>query len=216
MHIPDGFLDPRTLAGTAVMGVGAVGYATSRVKRELDEGRVPVLAAMSAFVFAAQMVNFPIAGGTSGHLLGGALLAVLFGPWAACLSLTAVLIIQALVFGDGGITALGANVFNMAVLGTLAAHLTYRLLSRGRTGFRPAAAFVASWVSVVAAAAAAALELALAGAIPLRVGLPAMASWHAFIGLGEGIITTVILAYLVRVRPGLLGVLRPKSAELPS
>jgi len=216
MHIPDGFLDPRTLAGTAVMGAGAVGYATSRLKRELDEGRIPVLAAMSAFVFAAQMVNFPIAGGTSGHLLGGALLAILFGPWAACLSLTAVLIIQALVFGDGGITALGANVLNMAVLGTLAGYLTYRLLGRRPTGFRPAAAFVASWVSVVVAAVAAALELALAGAIPLWVALPAMASWHTLIGLGEGIITTAVLAYLARVRPSLLSVLRPESAELPS
>ncbi|MEW6545697.1 MAG: energy-coupling factor ABC transporter permease [Bacillota bacterium] len=209
MHIPDGFLDPKTLVGTAVASAGAVGYAASRLSRELEERQVPVLAAMSAFVFAAQMVNFPIAGGTSGHLLGGALITILFGPWAASLSLTAVLIIQALLFGDGGVTALGANVFNMAVIGTLTAHLTYRMLRRG-AGFHPVAAFLASWLSVLVAALAAALELGIAGTVPLRVAVPAMASWHALIGLGEGIITTAVLAYVARVRPALLGL--PETA----
>lgn len=212
MHIPDGFLDPKTWAGSAALSGGAIAYAVRRAGRELDERQLPVLAAASAFVFAAQMINFPIAGGTSGHLLGAALLSILFGPWAASVCMTTVLVIQAILFGDGGILVLGANVLNMAVIGTFSAYLTYRVLTRRIPRFHPAAAVVSGWVSVVMASVSASLELALAGTVPLRVVLPAMLSWHLLIGLGEGIITAAALAYAVRLRPGLLAAARGETA----
>src|SRR5215203_1585487 len=119
MHIPDGFLTPEVAAVCAVPAIGAVGYGLRRTSRELDERRVPLLGVTAAFIFAAQMLNFPVAGGTSGHFLGAALAAILLGPWLACLVMAVVLGVQSVVFADGGITALGANIFNMGVVGAL-------------------------------------------------------------------------------------------------
>jgi cobalt/nickel transport system permease protein len=200
VHIPDGFLDTKTWVGAAALGTVAVGYAVRRTQEELGERQIPTLGVLAAFIFAAQMVNFPIVGGTSGHLLGAVLAAVLLGPWSATLVLTTVLAVQALFFQDGGLTALGANVLNMAVVGVFAGYGVYRTLDAllpGRPG-RLTAVFLAAWVSVVASAVVAAAELAASHTLPLGVALPAMLYWHVFIGLGEGVITTAVVAYLTR------------------
>src|SRR5919201_2047401 len=164
MHIPDGFLSNDVAVALAVPAVAAVGYGLRRAEVDLDDGRVPLLGVTAAFVFAAQMLNFPVAGGTSGHFLGAALAAVLLGPWLACLVLAVVLSAQALVFADGGITALGANVLNMGVIGALvvgALMLAARsLLGRGR-GALLAVSGPGAWLAVMAGATATSLELAI-------------------------------------------------------
>jgi cobalt/nickel transport system permease protein len=153
---------------------------------------------MAAFIFAAQMINFPIAGGTSGHLLGAALATVLLGPWCASITITTVLVIQCLFFQDGGVTALGANVLNMAIIGPLVAMGIYTAVTRliGDKKGVTAGAFIAAWASVVAAAAFAALELAFSGTVPFKVVFPAMIGWHVLIGFGEGLITAVVVSFV--------------------
>lgn len=199
MHIPDGFLDLKTWTSSAAVGAGLVGYSLTRAKSELEERRLPLVGVMAAFIFAAQMVNFPVGGGTSGHLIGAVLAAVTLGPWTASLVLTTVLIVQCLIFGDGGITALGANIINMAFVATFAGYGLYVALRRLTRETLAVAA--AAWVSVVTAAAACSFELAVSGTVPLRVVLPAMLGWHALIGLGEAVITAAVAAYLWKVRP---------------
>src|SRR5687768_13683116 len=147
MHIPDGFLSTPVWATLNVVSAPAVGYMAKRAGSTMGEGRAPLLGVLGAFVFAAQMVNFPVAPGTSGHLLGGALLAFTAGPAAASLVMTAVLIIQALVFQDGGILALGANIFNIAVAGVLTAYLPYWLF--GRNSLRVLAMFAGGFLSIL-------------------------------------------------------------------
>jgi cobalt/nickel transport system permease protein len=201
VHIPDGFLDTRIWVGAGVLSAGAVAAAVAKTRKVLEDRQVPALGVMAAFIFAAQMVNFPVAGGTSGHLLGGALAAILLGPWSAGLILTTVLIIQMLFFYDGGLTALGANVLNMAVIAPWVAYGTCRLVSnlfRSSAG-RTAAIFLASWMSVMAAALAASLEIAFSGTVPLKIVLPAMLGWHALIGIGEGLITVVVVSFVSRL-----------------
>ncbi|MFN2225154.1 MAG: energy-coupling factor ABC transporter permease [Anaerolineae bacterium] len=214
MHIPDGFISTGTAVVTYAAAAGGIGYALRRVNRELDERQVPLLGVTAAFLFAAQMMNFPVAGGTSGHLLGGALAAILLGPWAGALVLTAVVAVQALLFQDGGLLALGANVLNMALIGVLVGWLTYSSLKR-LLGQRPwaslAAGFAAAWLSVVIASLAASVELAVSGTWPLGVALPAMGLVHALIGLGEGLITVGVLAFLQATRPDLLVLNRAAS-----
>ncbi len=214
MHIPDGFLDAKTFVTLDVVGAGFVAAAAARVRRVLSERAVPLMAVLAAFIFAAQMLNFPVAGGTSGHFAGGALAAILLGPWAGVLVLTLVLVIQALVFGDGGILALGANVINMAVVAPFVGYGLYALIRRAwrNEAGRFVAAFAAAWLAVVAAATACALELAASGTTPLAVVLPAMAGVHAIIGLGEGIITAAALAAVRVSRPDLLELARGKGA----
>lgn len=216
MHIPDGFINVATAAATYVGSGAAVAYAVKKTNQELGEKEVPFLGVMAAFIFAAQMLNFPVAGGTSGHLLGGALAAILLGPWSAMLALTAVLVVQALAFQDGGIIALGANVFNMAVVGVLVGYFTYvwvrRLFREGNTATF-AGAIVASWLSVVVASGFAAVELAISGTSPLGVALPAMLTVHALIGIGEAIITVAVLSFLTATRPDLLQ-LHAKKTEV--
>jgi cobalt/nickel transport system permease protein len=214
MHIPDGFLNAATSAVTWAASAGGVGYALRRVNRELQERQVPLMGVSAAFIFAAQMINFTVIGGTSGHLLGGALAAILLGPWAGTLVLTAVLIVQALLFQDGGLLALGANVFNMAVVGVLLAWGVYRLLRRWlgqRTWGTAVAGFAAAWLSVFVASLVAGAELALSGASPWGVVLPAMGGVHALIGIGEGLITMAVLGFLRAVRPDLLRLQREAS-----
>jgi len=209
MHIPDGFVSgPINLAGAAV-AAGAVGFSTWRAAREANRRphTVPLLATTAAFVFAAQMLNFPIGGGTSGHFLGGAVVAALLGPWNACLVMTLVLVIQCLGFADGGLTALGTNIVNMGVIGGLGGYLLVRALRaalpRGRGGYLLAAAG-AGWASVVAASAACSLELAASGTSPLGLVFPAMVGTHAVIGLGEALITGAVLAAVASARPDVL------------
>lgn len=211
MHIPDGFLDPKTYVGTAAAAAPVLAYAVHRTRRELKDRQVPLMGVMGAFIFAAQMINFPIIGGTSGHLIGAVLATILFGPWAAVLLMTTVLALQCFVFLDGGVTALGANILNMAVIAPLVGWGVFRSL-RG-LGMVPAT-FVASWASVLAAAAAASVELALSGRIGLglNVILPAMLFWHVFIGLGEGLITGALVAYLDRAHAEVL----PRALREPA
>jgi cobalt/nickel transport system permease protein len=206
MHIPDGFLSASVWAAAGAVSAGAVALSVSRVGRSLEDKQVPLMGVVGAFIFAAQMVNFPIASGTSGHLGGGVLAMLLLGPWASTLIMTAILIVQALLFQDGGITALGANVLNMGVLACLVGFLVFRLLRRLLAGTQGAliSAFITAWLMVVLGAASAAVQIALSGTIPLRLVLPAMAGIHALIGIGEGLITTAALAFLLRVRRDLV------------
>ena len=214
MHIPDGFLDTTTSVVTWVASGGSIAYAVQRASKELDERQVPLMGVSAAFIFAAQMINFTIAGGTSGHLLGGALAAILLGPWAGMLVITSVLAIQALLFQDGGLLALGANIFNMAVIGVLLGWAVYTGVKRlfgDKTWSTMAGGFAAAWLSVVVASLVAAVELALSGASPWGVVLPTMAGVHALIGIGEGLITVAVLAFLRVTRPDLLTLRQAKA-----
>jgi len=207
MHIPDGFLNVATAAGTYVISAGGVGYSLRRLAGKLGEKQIPMVGVMAAFIFAAQMLNFPVAGGTSGHLVGGALAAILLGPWTGLLVMTCVLLVQAIVFQDGGITALGANVLNMGIISVFLGYYVYRIilgLLKGKGLAEPVGGFVAGWISIVAAAVACAIELALSGTSPLGVALPAMAGVHALIGIGEGLITALVLGFVKATRPDLL------------
>lgn len=198
MHIPDGFLTPGVWAGASVLSAGALAGAVAKAKETLQDRQVPALGVAAAFIFAAQMINFPVAGGTSGHLLGGALAAILLGPWNAFLVMATVLVIQCFFFYDGGLTALGANVLNMAVIAPWVAYGVYKLFARaGKNKFvQTAAVFIAAWFSVMTAALACTAEIVLSGTVPWPVVLSAMAGWHALIGIGEGLITTVVVAFV--------------------
>ncbi len=207
MHVPDGFLSLAVAIVFWVLAILAVGYALSRVRTELEERQVPLMGVLAAVIFAGQMLNFSVAGGTSGHLLGAALAVILLGPWPAVLVLTSVVSVQALVFQDGGLLALGANMFNMAVAGVFISWGVYRLLTRllpRARSSRLLAGFIAAWSSTVGSALLAALELALSGTSPANIAIPAMGWIHVLIGLGEGLITLGALAFLTAVRPGLL------------
>jgi len=215
MHIPDGFVSTGTAAATWLASAGGVGYAVRRVSRELNERKIPLMGVTAAFIFAAQMMNFTVAGGTSGHMLGGALAAILLGPWAGMLVLTSVLAVQALLFQDGGLLALGANLFNMAIVGVLVGWLAYSALRRllgERARARMISGFAAAWLSVFIASLTAAVELAISGTSPIAVALPAMGLVHALIGIGEGLITVGVLAFLQVTRPDLLVLSQPSQA----
>lgn len=207
MHIPDGFLNITTIAATSAASAGGISLAIREANRKLNEKHVPLMGVLAAFIFAAQMLNFPVVGGTSGHLIGAALAVILIGPWSSVIILTCVLIAQALVFQDGGLLALGANIFNMGVLASLSAYGIYRACTRlagdNRRG-RIIGSFLGAWTSVVLAASAAALELAFSGVSPLQFVLPAMVGIHALIGIGEGVITVAVLNLLASVRSDLL------------
>ena len=206
MHIPDGFIDGRTAAVAGVISAVGVGFALRQVRRELPPRRVPLLGLSAAFLFAAQMVNFPVAGGTSGHLVGGTLVAALLGPSAAVVVVTTVLIVQCFLFQDGGVTALGANVFNMAIINSVVGYLIYRVVCRWLTGVRgrvTAIAF-ASWCATVLAAISCAGQLAWSGTIPWSVAFPAMTTVHMFIGVGEGLISALVFLAVYRARPDLI------------
>ncbi len=207
LHIPDGFLSGGVAGVAGLLAVAAVAVGLRVADRELDEARVPLLGVLAAFIFAVQMLNFPVAGGTSGHLLGATLAAVLLGPWIACLVMAVVLATQAFVFADGGISALGANVLNMGILGALLAgyliRLAWPLLPKSRTALL-AAVGVMSWLAVMVGAAATSAELAISGTIPLSTTLPAMLGVHALIGIGEAVITVTAVSAVLAVRPDLI------------
>lgn len=206
MHIPDGFLDTKTWVATAAISAGTLGYAVTKTKETLNDRQVPKMGILAAFIFAAQMINFPVAGGTSGHLIGGALAAITLGPWAAALILSSVLIIQCFFFQDGGLTALGANIFLMGIVASFTAYWIYNLIVGASKDKQRIVigTFAASWLSVFVASIVCSLLLFISGTAPLNVVLPAMAGWHALIGIGEGIITTLVVTYLVQVRSELV------------
>ncbi len=216
MHIPDGFLSVAvSVVGWGLM-VALVGFALRRTRDLLGDRQIPLMGILAAFIFAAQMINFPVAGGTSGHLLGGALAAILLGPWAAVLVMTSVIAVQALIFQDGGLLALGFNVFNMGIIAIFVGYAVYQwirsALGQTRTGSLVGAA-VGAWVAVEAAAVATALELSLSGTTSLSVTLPAMFGVHALIGIGEALITVGALAFLQQTRPDLAGGTTPEAGR---
>ncbi len=207
MHIPDGFMSAPVNVVSAVVSLAAVGVAFSKAKDTLEEKQVPLLGVTAAFIFAAQMLNFPVAAGTSGHFLGAALALVLLGPLNALIALSLVVSLQCLLFGDGGLTALGTNVMNMGVIGCLGGWGLYRffrfLFPKNKTGLLMSAG-AAAWASIILASSACALELALSGTTPLSAALPAMAATHAIIGIGEALITTAVLSAVLSTRPDLV------------
>jgi cobalt/nickel transport system permease protein len=216
MHIPDGFLDVKTAVGAGVVAAAGVGVALRQVSRQLPPRRVPLLGLAAAFIFAAQMLNFPVAGGTSGHLIGAVLAAVLLGPAAAVIAMTAVLVVQCFLFQDGGVSALGANVFNMAVLAPVIGSAIYRSVRRvlpGQAGILTAAAF-AGWCSTVVAAISCAGQLALSGTVAWSVSFPVMAGVHMLIGIGEGLITALVLSAVLKARPELIEDSAPSTGSV--
>jgi cobalt/nickel transport system permease protein len=180
--------------------IPAVGYFVRRTQRTFEQSRIPLLGVLGAFVFAAQMINFPVWAGTSGHLVGGALLALTLGPSAAVVVMTAILVVQALVFQDGGLLALGANVLNMAVVGVWAGYLPAKLV--GGSNARRIAAFAGGWLSLMAGALCASIELGLSQVAPPGPLLGSMLGIHALTGLAEGAITAASLAAIERLHPG--------------
>jgi cobalt/nickel transport system permease protein len=218
MHIPDGFLSNDVAVACAIPAVAAVGYGLRRAEVDLDDRRVPLLGVTAAFVFAAQMLNFPVAGGTSGHFLGAALATILLGPWLACLVLAVVLATQSFVFADGGVSALGANIVNMGVIGALATGglmLAARRVLPRRRGVLLGVAGAGAWLAVVAGAAGTSACLALSGTVPLATVLPAMLGVHVVIGLGEAVITVAALSALMATRPDLIGGWAPPAERQP-
>jgi cobalt/nickel transport system permease protein len=218
LHTPDGFLTPLVSAVMWVVTLLVLAYAVRRTNHVLDDRAVPLMGVTAAFIFAAQMVNFPVFPGTSGHLLGGVLAAVLLGPWAGTLVMTSVVAVQALLFQDGGLLVMGANIFNMGIVGTLGGYALYRAIAGvlgGEERARYPAAAIAAWVAVLGGAAAITIQLAASGATDLGVALPVILGVHALIGLGEAAITVAALAFIANARGELLE-LRGRMAERPS
>jgi cobalt/nickel transport system permease protein len=197
MHIPDGFLSPPVWATLDAVSLPAVGWMAHRAQKDTEESIVPLLGVMGAFVFAAQMINFPVGLGTSGHLVGGALLAMVLGPAAAVVVMTAILVIQAFVFQDGGVMALGANIFNMALVGVFAGYLPYRLWGAA-PAWRKAAIFTGGVLSVLASACLALAQLAVSG-VPLRRWLPVSLALFLVSAILEGAITVAALGAIERL-----------------
>ena len=207
MHIPDGFLSVAMSILMWIIAIVAVAYALKRIGNDLDERKVPLMGVLAACIFAGQMLNFSVTGGTSGHLLGAALATILLGPWPAVLVLTCVVSVQALLFQDGGLLALGANIFNMAIVGVFVAQFAYttvRRLAGGKRWGLYVGAFVAGWLSIFIASLACALELALSGTSPANIAVPAMGGIHALIGIGEGLITLGAVVFIAAARPDLV------------
>ena len=206
LHAPDGFFSlPVAVAGYVAAAV-FIGIAIRQTNKNINERIVPMMGVMAAFIFAAQMLNFPVAGGTSGHLIGGALAAIILGPWAAILVMTAVVGLQALLFQDGGLVVLGINLLNMSIMSVLAGYGAYWVFRKLGTSFKHLmiGGFIAAWVSVVIAAASTALMLGMSGTTPLALALPAMTGVHMLIGIGEGLITVFALSFIHAARPALL------------
>ena len=209
MHIPDGFIDAPVAAAAGVIAVAGIGVCLRRAGRELDDRTAPMAGLVAVYIFAVQMLNFPVAAGTSGHLLGGALAAILVGPWTGALAVSVVLIVQALFLADGGLTALGLNIVNMAFVTVAVAWPVFRLLVRILPKRRPmwtAAAFVAAVLAVPAAALAFTAEYALGGAGTFSVEsvLLAMVGTHVLIGLGEALITALTVGAVLAARSDLV------------
>jgi cobalt/nickel transport system permease protein len=208
VHIPDGFINAPTSLAAGAVAAGGVGVSLRRAAQTLQERQAPLAGLVAAYIFAVQMLNFPVAAGTSGHLLGGVLAAVLVGPWAGCICVAVVLVVQSL-FADGGLTALGLNITNMAVVGVFGGWAVFRLLRRVLPPTKPSvvvSAGIAAGVSVVLAASAFVVEYAMGGTggVPIGTVLAAMVGVHTLIGIGEGIITALTVGVVLGVRPDLV------------
>lgn len=205
LHIPDGFLSLVVSVICWVITVIVIGTAISRTNKSLGEKQIPLMGVMAAFIFAAQMINFPVAGGTSGHLLGGALAAIVLGPWAGMLVMTAVISVQALLFQDGGLLVMGANILNMGLVTAAIGYGLYRFVSGSSKTTKLAVTGLAAWLSVMAGALLTSLQLWLSGTSQLELVIPAMLGVHALIGLGEAMITVFALGFILQTRPDLVG-----------
>ncbi|MFG2650913.1 energy-coupling factor ABC transporter permease [Streptomyces sp. NPDC048436] len=209
MHVPDGFINAPVSAVTGVIAAGAVAVSLRGARRELDERTAPLAGLVAAFIFAVQMLNFPVAAGTSGHLLGGALAAILVGPYTGVLCVSVVLLMQGVLFADGGLTALGVNITDMAIVTTVVAYLTFRglvkVLPRTRRSIT-ASSFVAALISVPAAAVAFTFIYAIGGTTDVSIGkvATAMIGVHVLIGIGEAAITALTVGAVIAVRPDLV------------
>ncbi|MBN1374974.1 MAG: energy-coupling factor ABC transporter permease [Dehalococcoidia bacterium] len=207
MHIPDGFVSAPVAIVTGAVAVGAIAVAVKVTNKKMGDKQVPMMGVLAAFIFAAQMLNFPVAGGTSGHFLGACLAAILLGPWSAVLILSSVLIVQCLVFQDGGLLALGANIVNMGLVGGFVSFYIYKgidaLFKHSKAGTLVGGG-IAAWVSVVMASLVCAAELAISGTSPWEVAVLAMGGVHMFIGIGEGLITVAVLGLIMATRADLL------------
>ncbi|MEU3509022.1 energy-coupling factor ABC transporter permease [Streptomyces longwoodensis] len=209
MHVPDGFINAPTSAVTAVVAAGAIAVSLRGARRELDERTAPLAGLVAAFIFAVQMLNFPVAAGTSGHLLGGALAAILVGPCTGVLCVSVVLLMQGILFADGGLTALGVNITDMAIVTTVVSYALFRalvkVLPRGRRSVT-VASFVAALVSVPAAAVAFTVIYAIGGTTDVSIGkvATAMIGVHVLIGIGEAVITALTVGAVIAVRPDLV------------
>lgn len=204
MHIPDNFLSIIVSLICWVITALTLSVAISRTNKSLGERQVPLMGVMAAFIFAAQMINFPVLGGTSGHLLGGALAAIALGPWAGMLVMTAVIAVQGLLFQDGGLVVMGANILNMGLLTAAVGYGLYRSVNGRSRVVRLAVAGVAAWLSVMTGALFTALQIWLSGNAEIQVIVPAMLVIHAFIGIGEALITVAALSFIMSSRPDLL------------
>ena len=205
LHIPDGFLSIGVSLIFWIAAIIMIALAISRTNQSLGEKQIPLMGVMAAFIFAAQMFNFPVAGGTSGHFLGGALAAIVLGPWAGILVMTAVIGVQALLFQDGGLLVMGANIFNMGILTAVIGFGLYRVVIHRNKGTRLAMAGIGAWISTMAAALITSLQLWLSSTSRLEVVIPAMMGVHALIGVGEALITVAAIAFINQTRPDLLG-----------
>jgi cobalt/nickel transport system permease protein len=204
LHIPDGFLNLPISIFCWIVTIVLLGIALHRTQAELGERQVPLMGIMAAFIFAGQMINFAIPGGTSGHLLGGTLAAITLGPWAGMLVMACVIGVQALLFQDGGLLVLGANVLNMGLVTALIGYGLYRATIGRPRGLKLAVAGLAAWLSVVAAALLSSFQLWLSDTSALGIVLPAMLAVHALIGIGEACITVAALGFIMQTRPDLL------------
>ncbi len=204
LHIPDGFLNIVVSLIFWLITIIMVGLAVSKTNKSLGEKQIPLMGVMAAFIFAAQMLNFPVAGGTSGHFLGGALAAIVLGPWAGILVMTAVVGVQAVLFQDGGLLVMGANIFNMGILTAAIGFGLFRMVIDRNKGTRLAVVGIAAWIATMAAALITALQLWVSGTSRLEIVIPAMLGVHVFIGIGEALITVAALAFIEQTRPDLL------------
>ena len=205
LHIPDNILSIMVSIVCWVITAITLSAAISKTNQSLGEKQIPLMGVMSAFIFAAQMINFPVLGGTSGHLLGGALAAIVLGPWAGMLVMTAVISVQALLLQDGGLVAMGANILNMGLITAAIGYGLYRSVSKSSKSVKLSMAGFAAWLSVMAGALFTALQIWLSGHAQLNIVVPAMLGIHALIGLGEALITVFALSFIMQTRPDLLG-----------
>lgn len=209
LHIPDGFLSAAVAIVGWALAITAIAYALRQTRGQLGGKQIPLMGVLAAFIFAAQSINVPVGGGTSGHLLGGVLAAIILGPWAAVLIMASVVGVQAILFQDGGITALGFNVINMGVITAFTGHFIYqqlkKILGEGRNSMLIAGA-VGGWLSMMIGAVAAGIELAISGTSPLNVAVPAMAIVHAVLGIIEAVITVGALTFIYSTRRDLLAI----------
>jgi cobalt/nickel transport system permease protein len=205
LHIPNDFLSFLVSAVCWAITIITLYFAISKTNQSLGEKQIPLMGVMAAFIFAAQMINFPVIFGTSGHLLGGALAAIVLGPWAGMLVMTAVIAVQALLFQDGGLVVMGANILNMGLITSAIGYGLYRSVSGSSRPVKLAVTGVAAWLSVMAGALFTALQLWLSGTSELGLVVPAMLGIHALIGVGEALITVAALSFIMHTRPDLLG-----------